>query len=79
MQLAEMLRAYGGNFGLDDADAAMELSKLALSGSTDLLQAMTSCGTNANAANCDGRTALHVSASEGSIHIVRVLIAAGAN
>ena len=67
-----------GTLALDERDAANRMCGLAFEGSVDQLTYLMRTGIDPNAANFDGRTALHVGARAGHKSVVRALLAGGA-
>jgi len=74
---AALIIEHGGQLGVDDVRLGQELCYLARKGKLDHLEALLRSGANPNAADYDGRTALHVAALRGNIALVEALLELG--
>lgn len=64
---------------MQGADAAVKMCEAAAKGSLIDLQRMVLNGINPSESDYDQRTALHLAASEGHVHIVEYLLRMGAD
>ena len=74
----DVLLTAGGKLMMQDHEAASTLCRLAQAGECKALSRYLRCGANPNAADYDGRTALHLAASSDCPESVEVLLANGA-
>ena len=71
--VAAVVRQRGGELGLGEKETAGELCDLARGGKLETLKDFLQNGADVNAADYDGRTALHPAASEGNGPCVEML------
>ena len=74
LDIAKILISCGGMLNMDATQAAGELCEYARAGEVDKMGMMLSGGCDQNSADYDARTCLHLAASEGNMHVVKVLI-----
>ena len=77
--IANLLCEAGGKLNYDEETAAGTLCELARVGDLEKVKLLLAGGCDANAADYDKRTCLHLAASVGNLHIVEELIEAKAN
>eukprot|EP00958_Prasinococcus_capsulatus_P007465 scaffold699_cov385-Prasinococcus_capsulatus_cf.AAC.10 len=75
--VAQLLKQSGGLLILNDE--AGVLCRCAHTSNSARLRSLLFCGADPNAANYDGRTALHVACAEGNAYIARLLLVSGAD
>ncbi|KAL3893622.1 MAG: hypothetical protein SGPRY_014102, partial [Prymnesium sp.] len=74
LDAAEFLRQLDGELYYDEEAMASEMIRQVRKGKLDTLKAMIECGADINSASHDFRTCLHLSASDGAITMVEMLI-----
>ena len=74
LECASKIADLGGRLDLAEGDAASKLCELAHGSKMEELKIMLKSGVNANACDYDGRTCLHLAASEGNQRIVEELL-----
>ena len=74
-----MLISSGGSLGYDTIRASSELCEYARQGDIDKIQMLLDGGCDGDAADYDERTCLHLAASEGNMHVVKLLVEHGAD
>ena len=77
--IANLLCEAGGKLNYDEETAAGTLCELARVGDLEKVKLLLAGGCDANAADYDKRTCLHLAASVGNLHIVEQLIEFSAN
>eukprot|EP00164_Ancoracysta_twista_P003815 GFYU01005112.1.p1 GENE.GFYU01005112.1~~GFYU01005112.1.p1 ORF type:complete len:584 (-),score=219.80 GFYU01005112.1:42-1562(-) len=75
MDIAQYLRSRGGEMG--ETDTSVELCEAASICDMDALQNLVNNGVDLNAGDYDGRTAIHLAASNGHVVAVNYLLALG--
>jgi len=78
-EVASVLHAAGAKLLTSRAAAANQLCDLAAAGMVERVSTLVALGADVNAANVDGRTALHVAAAEAHKSTCACLIDAGAD
>ena len=73
-KVAKLIRDKGGELMWDEGKESGELCELARAGDLERVQLLLDSGCNANAADYDKRTCLHLAASTGNLHIVEKLV-----
>ena len=75
--VADLLHKHGAELGWNKSTAAAELCAQARLGNLSKVRSLIEYGADANAADYDARTCLHIAASEGNLPIVEYLITEG--
>lgn len=75
--IVALLRKNGAEFNMGRMDAASLLCKLVFDSNVPLLRRMIQAGIATDFSDYDGRTALHVAASEGNLTAVKLLVEEG--
>ena len=78
-KVAKLIRDKGGELMWDEGKESGELCELARAGDLERVQLLLDSGCNANAADYDKRTCLHLACSVGNLRIVEVLRQHGAD
>ena len=78
-EVAFLLMKEGATLATMEEDGGDFLCKTVARREFDLLRRALACGVNYNAPNYDGRTALHVAASQGLCAFACLLVDAGAS
>ncbi|CAN0907630.1 Potassium channel SKOR [Linum grandiflorum] len=78
-EVASLLMKEGATLSIMEEDGGDFLCKTVARREFDLLKRVLGCGVNYNARNYDGRTALHIAASQGLCAFAGLLVDAGAS
>ncbi len=73
-KVVKALRERGGELKWDEGQESGELCELARAGDLEKVRLLLMCGVNANAADYDKRTCLHLAASVGNLRVVTALV-----
>merc|ERR1719502_239739 len=74
-----LLFSHGAELGMPRLELGIQMNTLAREGKPDQLGLYVAVGADVDAPDYDGRTLLHICASEGHKAVVQVLLAAGAS
>ena len=72
--MADILRARGSLLKMDECKAAVIICQAAYENDLATLRRYVENGISSNAADYDGRTALHLAACEGNLDIINYLL-----
>ena len=73
-KVVKALRERGGELKWDEGQESGELCELARAGDLEKVRLLLMCGVNADAADYDKRTCLHLAASVGNLRVVTALV-----
>ena len=77
-KVAALIFSQGGELHMGKIELAVQLNTLAREGKPEKLQQYIAVGADVNSVDYDGRTPLHIGASEGHKAVVHVLLESGA-